>query len=383
MSPWVPFPRLMRGIFLVALAGSVGWSAQSRAAPYRPNSDDEVLERVPAITVRPSAAPDLPQALQAARSYIEQARVDGDPRWLGYAEGVLSPWRAMPEPPPALRLLWATLAQSQHRFSEALTDLDALLQQDPEQPQAWLTRATLLRVQGRYAEAAHSCEALVGRSADFIAALCVTAVRGLSGQLDLAIQQLRELEALRNQQPPSIQAWHAVELGEALARAGDEVGAEKAWRAGLLIAPEDLQLRLALADLLLDQRRADEVLNLLACHSQAEALVLRQVLAQKILGKTGIRLKEQLAEGYASAHRRGEALHLREEALFLLRIAEQPAQALVIAQKNWASQREPADSLLLARAAAAQPEALRLLREWIQSTGYEDARLRQGLEGPP
>jgi hypothetical protein len=51
-------------------------------------------------------------------------------------------------------------------------------------------------------------------------------------------------------------------------------------------------------------------------------------------------------------------------------------QALALAQANWAWQREPADALLLLRAAAAagQPQAAEPVQRWAREQGFADAR---------
>jgi hypothetical protein len=76
-------------------------------------------------------------------------------------------------------------------------------------------------------------------------------------------------------------------------------------------------------------------------------------------------------------------LHLREAVLFALERNDrnETAMALRLAQQNWAQQREPADALLLARAARAAGDAaaLRDLREWIRRTGLDDRRIAREI----
>ena len=368
----------MRGIFLAAALVPV----VAGAAPYRPTEDAQVLERVAPGRQRLPVTADLNSAVTEARSFIERARAEGDPRWLGFAEGVLQPWWAQAAPPPSVRLLRATLLQSRHRFAEALADLDAIPTGDTAYPQAQLTRATVLRVQGRYAEAAEACARLVGRTDDFIATLCETAVKGLRGQLGSAVKDLRALENFSASRPSALRGWLAAELAEALERSGDPAGAENIYRTALSTS-EDLNLRAAYADFLLAQYRSAEVLDLLRSVTQVEALALRLLLAQQAMEKPDPKLQARLAETYAAARRRGEQPHLREEALFTLHIRGDAQHALRLAQENWNDQREPPDALLLAQAAltAGQPQVLEALREWVRTTGYEDARLQDLL--PP
>ena len=83
--------------------------------------------------------------------YIERSREEGDPRYLGYAEAVLAPWWKLSKPPVDILVLRATLLQSTHQFDKALADIDAVLKLDSANGQAWITRATILQVQGKYA----------------------------------------------------------------------------------------------------------------------------------------------------------------------------------------------------------------------------------------
>src|SRR5262249_48746845 len=95
-------------------------SIPAGAAPFRPTDDAQVLEHLPANALSASAwipAPSDPRAAAAvAQLYIERSRRDGDPRFLGYAEGVLRTWWSDPEPPAPVLLLRATLLQARHHF---------------------------------------------------------------------------------------------------------------------------------------------------------------------------------------------------------------------------------------------------------------------------
>ena len=57
-------------------------------------------------------------------------------------------------------MLHASILQSRHSFEAALVELDEALRARPDDAQAWLTRATVLRVLGRYSEAASACHAV-------------------------------------------------------------------------------------------------------------------------------------------------------------------------------------------------------------------------------
>jgi hypothetical protein len=131
----VPTTIVFAGLLLSALLGVTA----SHAAPYVPANGSQIIERLPGnadpvqqefkrLRAQLSAAPDdLPLATELARRYIEQARSDGDPRYLGYAQAALAPWWHIEQAPTAVRLLRATLSQSMHRFADALADLNARL----------------------------------------------------------------------------------------------------------------------------------------------------------------------------------------------------------------------------------------------------------------
>jgi hypothetical protein len=84
-----------------------------------------------------------------------------------------------------------------------------------------------------------------------------------------------------------------------------------------------------------------------------------------------------------AARRRGDGVHLREEARYALAIENDPAAALKLAHANWNAQREPADLLLLAQSARAAGDAaaLKQVADWVAKTRLEDAKIRALLKG--
>lgn len=379
MPKTVPFPRLARGIFFLGL---LPWLPAVAATPYRPADDSIVLERLPAapLPVARAAPARLTgeQAAAIAQLQITRARSTGDPRFLGYAQGVLAPWWHSENAPDDVLLMRATLRQSFHDFDGALRDLDRLLARQPENAQAWLTRATVMRVLGRYPEASAACARLQGLVDAFVPQLCGAAVRGLGGELAAAVQILDALRPALKAQPQSLVAWYFAERAEMSSRAGDAPWAESLYRESLSAMPGDLDLRATYADLLLDRGRARDVLALIDADTAVDALRLRRALALHVLGDPGFAaLDIEIREGFDAARRRGEALHRREEARYVLRTTSDAQRALQLAQDNWAVQHEPWDARLLIEAAqaAGRPDAAAPVRAWIASTGYEDARL--------
>jgi tetratricopeptide (TPR) repeat protein len=380
-------PRVIRGrlsdwrLWCVLLPGilqlGVAWSE-----PRVPGSDAQVLAELP-VGARHQSAPArelsrsrLDIALPLAQFYVSRSRATGDLRYLGYAEAMLQPWTRQASAPPGVLVLEATILQSRHAFDAALGQLDLALQLQPDNAQAWLTRATVLRVLGRYDEAAASCARLALQADAGINALCRESLRGLTGHLQSAYAALVALPL--QEMPPEARAWRYSELGEMAERRGDDPAAEHWFREGLQLAPEDFYMRAAYADLLLRQRRAAETLQLLAGFESMEPMLLRVVVAQQLLGQADSASgRAMLASAFDVEQQRGEAVHRREQARFLLDVEQQPEGALAAAQENWRVQREPDDLLMLLRSAQAahRPDAARPALLFLQQQQLEDVRL--------
>lgn len=368
--------RLAAGWFLAA----IGLAAS--AAPFTPLGDDTIVERLPARESaeirrqRAALARDpaqLPLALATARSAIERARLHGDPRELGLAQAALKPWWAMPAPPASVRLLRATIRQSQHDFEAALADLDALAADAaaplPLRGQARLTRATVRQVSGRLALAEDDCRTLAGPEFAAMGAALSVPARACLAELRSLLGQPREaavaLAALAREAPGD--GWLALVRAELAQRMGDHAAAEALFRSATAGSPGVYAIA-AHADWLIERGRAADALALIQPHGvDADALLLRRAIAWRRLGDVRAAADAATLQArFDAARQRGENLHLREEALLALELLDQPARALALAEQNWARQKEPADALLLARAAqaAGRPQAAEPLRDW-------------------
>jgi tetratricopeptide (TPR) repeat protein len=375
------------GRALAALACALPMAVNASA--YIPQDASQVLAELPAGARHSSASSrDLTHtrldiALPLAQFYIGRARATGDLRFLGYADATLAPWLNRPVVPPPLLVLHATILQSRHAFDAALTELDRALRERPDDPQAWLTRATVQRVLGRYSEAAQSCQQLAASADPAVATLCLQGVLSLTGRLQSAYATVAALPA--HSMPPEARAWRYSELGEMAERLGDDVAAEHWLRAGLRVAPDDLYLRGAYADLLLRHGRAAETLELLSGYESMEPMLLRLTIAHKLQRDgSADRAQAQLRSAFELEQQRGDAVHRREQARFFLDVDLQPLAAVAVAQENWQAQREPDDILILLRAAqaAGQPERAAPARRFLSQHGLEDERLARAGVAP-
>jgi tetratricopeptide (TPR) repeat protein len=368
---------LLSGLALAGLA---------EAAPYTPASDDQVLAVLPAgarhtsTTSQEITRSRLDIALPLAQFYISRSRATGDLRFLGYAEAMLTPWMKQVPVPSQVLILHATILQSRHSFDAALAELDQSLAEHDD-PQAWLTRATVLRVLGRYDEALSSCHRLGATADPAVTTMCIQGIEGLNGHLHEAYTAIAALpqQAL----PPEARAWRYSELGEMAERLGDDSAAEHWLREGLQLAPDDFYMRTACADLLLRHGRDAETVTLLTGYESMEPMLLRLAIAQRTLSSPDDgKARAQLAGAFAIEQQRGDAVHRREQARFLLDVDPDPAAALAAAQQNWQVQREPEDILVLLRAAQAahQPRAAAPALLFLKQHGLEDARLNSYLK---
>ena len=362
------------------------------AEPFTPTDESQVLERASVsrrnpddallITLRTRLAQqpaDATTAAALARIYLQRARTQSDPRYLGYTQAVLAPWASVTQPPIEIQLLRATAAQSLHDFATALRDLDIILQRQPQHAQARLTRATVYQARGELSSARADCEQLLHAASALIAETCTATVDSLSGH---AARGYARVAAWRKQLPDQDMAlapWLDGLLAEFAQRTGNDAAAEQHYRNALAATPDDAYLLAAFADYLLDHARAQEVAGLLQDKTRADGLLLRFALAQQQLRATdSASLVNTLTARFAEARARGTALHLREEAMFALKLQNDAVRALALAQANWQAQREPADARILLEAALAahQPQGAAAALQWIEQTGIEDPVLR-------
>jgi tetratricopeptide (TPR) repeat protein len=382
--------QLLRVLICVGLIA--GASATASAAPFIPESDSQVLERLPfapsdpvlrrlrALNGQLTRAPnDLPLAVIVAQGYSELGRVTGDPRYAGYAQAALTPWWGLERAPQEVLVLRAALRQRMHQFDLALADLATVVNVNPRNVEARLMRATVKQVQGAYNEAREECRALQDLTEKLVWTACLANVNGASGRLLESYEQLRAVFSRYPIAEPKLGSWVLTSLAEMATRAGMMSEAEAHFRAALTIAPADYYLLGAYADYLLDNGRPQEVVALLRDKTAADPLLLRYALALQAQDSNDLAVQvRQLNDRFAASRLRGDRVHLREEARFTLSLLNAPAAALKLAQENWQVQKEPADVRILLQAALAAHDtaAVDLMKDWLRDSRLEDVQLQ-------
>ena len=362
------------------------------ASPIAPTRDDEVIDVLPATAgsrteerrLRKLLAQqprDPALALRIAERYLAQAHELGDPRFAGMAMSAIEGWTDEATMPDGVLLMRATLQQYLHEFDASVHSLQMLLARPsaPPRPQAWLTLATVKRVQGRYADSDAACMQVAASGAALHADACLAENAALRGDTARARQTLSGLLAA-GRNPPLTRAWLTTSLAELEQRAGNTAAADAAFRAALALDP-DPYATLAYADFLIEQRRAPQALALLKHQVRSDAVLLRLAIAGTQTGAasaTGDAAEMRSRIALANERPDAKVFHGREQAMFALAVEHDAPAALALARANAAHQREPLDLLVLAQAARAcgQAQALQEAQRLMAETGLVDHRIQ-------
>jgi tetratricopeptide (TPR) repeat protein len=376
----------------VLVIGLLAFVSVVSSEPYMPQSDAQILERLPLTANSESrelrvlrrqlmAQPEqLDLACMLAERYIALGRQVADPRYYGYAQSVLQPWWQLTDPPSKVLLLRVNILQNRHDFAGALQDLQLILQRDPRHAQAWLAQAVILQVRARYDEAKRSCLKLIEYKDTMPAIVCLTQVGSLTGQAGKSYDLLRDAIISVRDLPAEQQIWSLTVLAEMAVRLSKPVEAEHYFKQALQLDANDTYLLTAYADFLLDQNRLQEVMALLTNKTNVDALLLRRALAEQRLASPNLASDlAKLQARFAASRLRGENLHQGDEARMTLFLLKQPRQALQLALANWQAQREPKDARILLEAALAaeSPDSAKPVLDLLSDTGMEDNQLKK------
>ncbi len=325
-------------------------------------------EKLQAMLRATRAAPgDLVAAKAAAAALAAEGRAAGDSRLVGAASGVLTPFMA--DPDVEILNLLATVRQYQHDFTGALSLLDRAIKQDPSNASALLSRATIQIVLGHFDLAGTDCKRLSDVSRPELGFLCQSTALLLTDRAPLVYQRLQSIVDNPGLLDDSLRGWAIGLMGEIAKLQGDPETAKKHFSDVLAADPLALRERLLLADLLLKDKAATEVLVLLEAAPDVDGVLIRRVLAAEMIGD-----QQRADTATAELDRRfrlnldlGLTAHAREEAHYFLEIAGKPQVALQRAVVNWNLQHEFEDAQLLidSAVAAENPKAAAPVLAWM------------------
>jgi len=372
---------------ILGLSGAL-WAVPAQPVPRTPVNDATVIEKLPfrasdsrareleALRAKArSASSDSQAAVALAQAYFGMAQARGDPRYVGYADAILSPFDA--HPTTDLLVMRGVLRQYRHDFDEALVDFAAALAQDPERADAHAWRGAIYLVQAQYENASPECAALLRLQRPVLYGGCTGLLQAYTGQLSKAYATLQGALTLARYDDQRL--WLLTRLGEVSAWLGQNAQAERHYREALALGQDDGYLLAAWADFLLDNKRPADVLQLLATWEASDPLLLRLAEAETLLQTASSKAHIQaLEDRFAAAKLRGDTTHRAEEARFQLRLRKNLTLALQLASANYQVQKEPRDLrvLLEAALAAQDTEAAKPALGWLQRTGFSDARIQ-------
>ena len=362
-----------------------------QAAPITPTHDDEAIETLPAVTGSRAEARrmrrqlaqtprDPALALALAKRYLDQAHESGDPRFAGMAMSAIEPWRDDAKIPDDVLQMRANLQQYLHEFDPAAASLQRLVARPgAPRPQAWLTLATVRRVQGRYADSDAACRQVASAGSALHANACLAENAALRGDVDRARAAFVALLA-DTRLAVTTRVWLLTSLAELEQRAGRASAAEASFRAALKLE-QDPYATLSYADFLIEQKRPAQALTVLKGQARSDAVLLRLAIAgTHAKAPTAAADVAEMRERISLANERPDAkvFHGREQAMFALAVDGDAASALELARGNVAKQREPLDLLVLAQAARAsgQAAAVEQAKRLTGEIGLVDQRIK-------
>ena len=109
-----------------------------------------------------------------------------------------------------------------------------------------------------------------------------------------------------------------------------------------------------------------------------DILLLRRVQAARRSGASDATAEaDALGQRFDALRARGDRVHMREEARFVLELLGRPDDALALALDNWRVQKEPLDARIVLETALAanRPEAAREIVAWVDRTQLEGDRI--------
>ena len=389
----MPLARRSRSRWLFAASLALATNLASSHAfgePFIPESDETVVERLPAVAApiyreqqALLAAPaDLDASVGLARKYIRLAKQESDPRYYGYAEGVLARWWNDPSPPAAILTPRAMIKQSRHDFEGALHDLERALEAQPANMQAWLARAAILRLLARFDEAKSSCMPLANAREELLPLTCICEVESLSGHASQCLDALAKVYRSKATLSDDHRQWTLTVLAETAARLENVEEAEAYFKEALSLPKPAPYLTGAFADFLLDQNRPNDAIALLSDKTTQDALLLRLALAKRLVHANDVpQLVLDLRNRFEIGRSRQENLHLGDEARYALYLEGDTAKALTLAKDNWSRQCTPQDARILLEAAFAanHPEAAQPAIELLSAAGVGQAALSRSI----
>lgn len=279
---------------------------------------------------------------------------------------------------PVLFLYMADAQQYFHQFDEALYTLELAT----ELPGAGLMKANILMTQGRFKEATKTCRQLVGKIDELLAITCYSQAISLNGQLEKGYKVLSAfVRSIKDNRENDLQWTYAV-LGEMSERLNKLKQAEEYYEKALKIDTNDVSSRIALSDILIDQKRFDDVIKLTEKNLRYDPVLLRYVRALNIQGDKRMNgYFCELKRRVLSYKNKKEHLHYDTKSEYQLYFTDDIETAMKDIQQHWNQQKLPRDARLISKVGVLKGEfeVLDEVRQWQLANKLEDQALTQIL----
>ena len=368
------------------------------AKPYVPQDLKEVLEKLPfkandenskelalfkklmnTYAQANSTSIFIPLAL--ANKYFDLAVSKGDTRYIGYAQAVIKPYLNSKE--IGILLIHGQLLQYNHQFNEALTVFNEVLKISSDELMAHAWIANTLLVQGKYDQMSQSIDklkALIDQSAysQVLTAILQSQLDTHKGKVSTALKRYEDV--LKITKEPETRVWILTRLGETETWMDNFSKANQYFKEAISYGIDDVYLLGAYSDLLLQQNRTLEVINLLKNWESSDILLLRLAIAEKIANSPKAKLHEQmLIDRFAAARMRNDKLHLTEEARFNLFFLANADEASKLALESFQEQKTYSDVRIMFESAMTlkDPSRAELARKWMKDTHFESPYLQK------
>jgi hypothetical protein len=344
-TPGTALSRSLRPVILLVLVAAVA-SFFLQQEPQPPASDTDV--RIEWYRARAAGPGTYPQYARLGLAYLQKARETGQAQWYDEAERSLRKSLDSQVNFEALYGMGSLLA-ARHRFREALPLAEQAAAATPGSPDA---QGLLFEIQLALGDVTGAAAALdvvqPPASGTFEVVSRRAALREYQGRLAEALAAIEQacLDAQARRLPAGTQAWCAVRRGALLLNARcDAAGAAQAYQEALRILPNYYFAREHQAELLAAQG------NTLEATAMYEALLrdlpapaYRLALAEVYeAGKRGENAAYQRAEAQRELHasvQSGSRENLREYVLLVADQKEHAAEALRLAESEWATRRD-------------------------------------------
>ena len=235
-----------------------------------------------------------------SQKYIKLFRKENKPKYLSYAQTVLDKWW-QGDAAKEIILSRAYIKQYNHKFKEALKDLDLYLTKVSTDDQAHLIKSAIYNELQDFSNAKKECQSLTKSD---LKEICLLNAGELGLYAKLTNLEIKDAE---------IKTWFLTSLALAAQKLDKASEAQDFYKKALANDDNDIYLLKSYAGFLLEKKRYQEVVTLLENKTQNDYLLLRLAIAEKQLKhKKADEHIKQIKETIAIAKQLNEEVHSQE-----------------------------------------------------------------------